>query len=148
VKNFREKMAQKDLIFQVCDEVRDCSHAPHKCVRHGHKEKTDENGLANLLHRKGIEFAQQPFLSVFDNDGVLLGDLALILLGDLALNMLVFSELVIEPKAVKTILNEPIAQLLRYGRASSKVHGLLINFGSPVLQIRKYTLSKDLDSES
>jgi GxxExxY protein len=140
VKNFREKMAQKDLIFQVCDEVRDCSHAPHKCVRHGHKEKTDENGLANLLHRKGIEFAQQPFLSVFDNDGVLLGDLAL--------NMLVFSELVIEPKAVKTILNEPIAQLLRYGRASSKVHGLLINFGSPVLQIRKYTLSKDLDSES
>jgi GxxExxY protein len=140
VKNFREKMAQKDLIFQVCDEVRDCSHAPHKCVRHGHKEKTDENGLANRLHRKGIEFAQQPSLSVFDNDRVLLGDLAL--------NMLVFSELVIEPKAVKTILNEPIAQLLRYGRASSKVHGLLINFGSPVLQIRKYTLSKDLDSES
>lgn len=29
-------MAQKDPIFQVCDEVRECSFALHKFLRHGH----------------------------------------------------------------------------------------------------------------
>jgi GxxExxY protein len=97
-------MAQKDFIFQVCDEVRECSFAHHKFLRHGHKEKIYENGLANRLRRRGIEVVQQPSLSVFDDDGTLLGDLDI--------DMLVVGELVIELKAVKTILNEHIAQLL------------------------------------
>ena len=133
-------MAQKDFIFQICDEVRECSFELHKFLRHGHKEKIYENGLANGPRRRGIEVVQQPSLSVFDDDGTLLGDLDL--------DMLVVGELVIELKAVKTILNEHISQLLGYLRASRKEHGLLINFGSPLLQIKKYALSQDLDSES
>ena len=133
-------MAQKDFIFQICDEVRECSFELHKFLRHGHKEKIYENGLANRLRHRGIEVVQQPLLSVFDDDGTLLGDLDL--------DMLVVGELVIELKAVKTILNEHISQLLGYLRASRKEHGLLINFGSPILQIKKYALSQDLDSES
>ncbi len=133
-------MAQKDFIFQICDEVRECSFELHKFLRHGHKEKIYENGLANRLRHRGIEVVQQPSLSVFDDDGTLLGDLDL--------DMLVVGKLVIELKAVKTILNEHISQLLGYLRASRKEHGLLINFGSPILQIKKYALSQDLDSES
>ena len=133
-------MAQKDFIFEVCDQVRESSFALHKFLRHGHKEKIYENGLANRLRRKGIEVVQQPSLSVFDEDGTLLGDLDL--------DLLVVGELVIELKAVKTLLNEHVAQLLGYLRASRKEHGLLINFGSPVLQIKKYALSKDLDPKS
>jgi hypothetical protein len=53
-----------------------------------------------------------------------------------------------ELKAVTTILNEHVAQLLCYLRASRKELGLLINFGAPVLQIKKYALSTDLDSQS
>jgi GxxExxY protein len=52
----------------------------------------------------------------------------------------------VELKAVKTLLNEHVAQLLGYLRASRMEHGLLINFGAPVLQIKKYALSKDLDA--
>lgn len=133
-------MTQKDSIFQVCDEVRECSFALHKFLRHGHKEKIYENGLAGRLRRKGVEVQQQPSLSVYDEDGTLLGDLDV--------DLLVVGELVIELKAVKTILNEHVAQLLGYLRASRKEHGLLINFGAPVLQIKKYALSKDLDSLS
>ena len=133
-------MAQKDFIFEICDQVRESSFALHKFLRHGHKEKIYENGLANRLRRKGIEVVQQPSLSVFDEDGTLLGDLDL--------DLLVVGELVIELKAVKTLLNEHVAQLLGYLRASRKEHGLLINFGSPVLQIKKYALSKDLDPKS
>jgi GxxExxY protein len=133
------KMAQKDYIFQMCDQVRECSFALHRFLRHGHKEKIYENGLANRLRRQGVEVEQQPSLSVFDEDGTLLGDLDV--------DLLVAGELIIELKAVKTLLNEHIAQLLGYLRASRKEHGLLINFGSPILQIKKYALSRDLDSQ-
>lgn len=134
-------MAQKkDDIFEICDEVRECSFALHEFLRHGHKEKIYENGLASRLRRKGIEIARQPSLSVLDGGGTLLGDLDI--------DLLVVGEWVFELKAVRTILNEHIAQLLGYLRASRKEHGLLINFGTPVLQIKKHALSQDLDSES
>lgn len=120
-------MAQKDYIFQVCDQVRESSFALHKFLRHGHKEKIYENGLAGRLRRQGLKVEQQPSLSVFDEDGSLLGNLDI--------DLLVMDDLVIELKAVKTLLNEHISQLLGYLRASRKEHGLLINFGSPVLQI-------------
>ncbi len=131
-------MTQKDYIFQICDEVRESSFALHKFLRHGHKEKIYENGLVGRLRRKGLAVQQQPSLSVFDEDGSLLGDLDI--------DLLVVNELIIELKAVRTILNEHVAQLLGYLRASRKEHGLLINFGAPVLQIKKYALSRDLDS--
>lgn len=122
----------------LCDKVRECSFALHNYLRHGHKEKIYENGLANRLRKGGVTVLQQPSLSVFDEDGALLGDLDV--------DLLVADELIVELKAVKTLLNEHIAQLLGYLRASRREHGLLINFGAPVLQIKKYALSKDLDS--
>ena len=131
-------MAQeKDPIFRICDQVRECSFALHKYLRHGHKEKIYENGLTNRLRKNGVTVLQQPSLSVFDEDGTLLGDLDV--------DLLVADDLIVELKAVKTLLNEHVAQLLGYLRASRKEHGLLINFGAPVLQIKKYALSKDLD---
>ena len=129
---------EKDPIFVLCDQVRESSFTLHKYLRHGHKEKIYENGLAHRLRKRGVTVLQQPSLSVFDEDGTLLGDLDV--------DLLVAEELIVEVKAVKTLLNEHVAQLLGYLRASRKEHGLLINFGSPVLQIKKYALSKDLDS--
>jgi GxxExxY protein len=132
-------MAQeKDPIFMLCDQVRECSFALHKYLRHGLKEKIYENGLANRLRKRGVTVLQQPSLSVYDEDGTLLGDLDV--------DLLVSDELIVELKAVKTLLNEHVAQLLGYLRASRMEHGLLINFGAPVLQIKKYALSKDLDA--
>ncbi len=130
-------MAQKERIFQICDEVRECSFALHKFLRHGHKEKIYENGLAYRLRCHGLVVEQQPSLSVYDEDGTLLGDLDA--------DLLVAGELIVELKAVKSLVNEHVSQLLGYLRASRKEHGLLINFGAPILQIKKYALSKDLD---
>ncbi|MGH9958628.1 MAG: GxxExxY protein [Pyrinomonadaceae bacterium] len=53
--------------------------------------------------------------------------------------------LVIERKACRLLLDEHIAQLLGYLRASRFEHGLLINFGGPRLQIKKYILSREPD---
>jgi GxxExxY protein len=62
-------------------------------------------------------------------------------LGDYFADLLVEKELIVELKACKTLANEHIAQLLGYLRACRIEHGLLINFGAPRLQIKKYALS-------
>lgn len=124
----------KDPVFQLCDQIRETSFALHRHLRHGHVEKVYENGLANRLRTQGLTVAQQHPLSVFDEDGTLLGDF----FADLFVNQ----QLIVELKACRTLVDEHVAQLLGYLRASRIEHGLLINFGSPRLEIQKFALSQ------
>ena len=126
----------KDPIFQLCDQVRETSFALHSHLRHGHVEKVYENGLAHRLHIQNLNAIQQHPLSVFDEDGTLLGDFYA--------DLFVEQQLIVELKAVRTLIDEHVAQLLGYMRASRIEHGLLINFGSPKLEVRKYALSADV----
>jgi GxxExxY protein len=131
----------KDPIFQLCDEIRETSFALHRFLKHGHAEKVYENGLAHRLRKAGFEVEQQYPLPVYDEDGTLLGDFY----ADLYINQ----TLIVELKACRGIVDDHIAQLLGYLRAARIEHGLLINFGSPILSIKKYVLSptsEDLDS--
>ena len=50
--------------------------------------------------------------------------------------------LIIELKAAKALADEHVAQILGYLRASHVEHGLLINFGAPKFEIKKYALSR------
>ena len=124
---------QKQDIKQLCDVIREVSFEIHCYLRHGHLEKIYENALAHRLEKKGIKVEQQYPLSVYDEDGTLLGDFHA--------DLFVDDRLIVEVKACKTLANEHIAQLLGYLRASRIEHGLLINFGAPKLQIKKYVLS-------
>jgi len=121
-------------IFQLCDQIRQTSFEIHRYLRHGHLEKVYENGLAQRLQKAGLKVEQQYPLQVWDEDGTVLGDF----FADL------FMEdcLIVELKACKTLASEHVAQLLGYLRASRIEHGLLINFGAPKLQIKKYVLSE------
>jgi len=58
-------------------------------------------------------------------------------------DLFVAGKLVVEIKACRCLVDDHVAQLLGYLRASRIEHGLLINFGSPKLQIKKYILNKD-----
>ena len=131
-------MTAKDPIFELCDKVREMAFSLHSFLRHGHKEVIYENGMAHRLKKQGINVDQQLALQVFDADGTVLGDLLI--------DLMVEGELVIEVKAAKAIVPEHTAQLLGYLRACRKEHGLLINFGAPKLEIRKYILSQELSS--
>ena len=46
-----------------------------------------------------------------------------------------------EIKGVRGLVDEHVAQLLGYLRASRIEHGLLINFGGPRLEIRKFIVN-------
>jgi GxxExxY protein len=126
-------MKTQQEIFQLCDQIRETSFALHRYLRHGHLEKVYENGLANRLRKAGIQVEQQHALQVLDEDGTVLGDYFA--------DLLVSGELIVELKACKALTDEHVAQLLGYLRGSRIEHGLLINFGSSKLEIRKYILS-------
>ena len=119
--------------FELCDVIREASYSLHQYLRHGHLEKVYENGLAHRLRKTGIKVEQQYALPVFDEDGTVLGDFFA--------DLLVDDCLIVELKACKSLVSEHVAQILGYLRASRIEHGLLVNFGAPKLQIKKYVLS-------
>lgn len=120
-------------INELCDLVRETSFAIHRFHRHGHVEKIYENALAHRLHKQGVHAVQQHPLSVYDEDGTLLGDFSA--------DLFVENCLVVELKAVRAVNDEHIAQLLGYLRSSRTETGLLINFGSPIMSVKKYLMS-------
>ena len=120
-------------IMKLCDIVRETGYAAHRYLRNGHNEKVYENSLTNRLRKQGLKVIQQHPLSVFDEDGTLLGAFYA--------DLFVEDRLIVELKAVRYASDEHVAQLLGYLRASRIEHGLLINFGAPRFQIKKYIMN-------
>jgi len=124
---------QSEDINKLCDIVRETSFQIHKFLRSGHLEKIYESALTHRLTKMGIPVIQQHELGVFDEDGTSLGRLCV--------DLFVANRLIVEVKACRAVVDEHIAQLLGYLRASRIEHGLLINFGGQRLQIKKYILN-------
>ncbi len=121
-------------VMRLCDAVRETSFAIHRFLEHGHLEKVYENALAHRLRKVGMDIKQQCPLEVYDEDGTLIGDYFA--------DLLVDNQSIVELKAAGTLADKHVAQLLGYLRASRMEHGLLINFGAPKIQIRKFALSQ------
>ena len=122
-------------INELCDIIRETSFDIHRFLRSGHLEKIYENALAHRLTKIGIQVIQQHPLDVFDEDGTLLGHFCA--------DLFVAGRLIVELKACRVLVDEHVAQLLGYLRASRIEHGLLINFGGPKLQVKKYILNHE-----
>lgn len=127
-------------VNQLCDLVRQTAYAIHVYHGHGHLEKVYENALAHRLRKAGVDAKQQQPLTVYDEDGTVIGEYFA--------DLLVDNRLVIELKAVRALVPEHVAQILGYLKSSRMEHGLLINFGSPRFQIKKYILSETQNEES
>jgi GxxExxY protein len=111
----------------LCDIVRETSFAIHCYLRSGHLEKVYKNALGHRLRKQGLKAVQQHPLSVYDEDGTVLGDYFA--------DLLVEDCLIVELKAVRATNDEHVAQILGYLRSSKIETGLLINFGAQQLQI-------------
>jgi GxxExxY protein len=122
-------------IMRLCDSVRETAFAIHCFHRHGHLEKVYENALAHRLRKRGLDVKQQHPLTVYDEDGTIIGEYFA--------DLFVDNRVIIELKAVKAIADEHVAQVLGYLRASRIEHGLLLNFGAARFEIRKFVLSQN-----
>ena len=120
----------KKDIKRLCDLIRETSFSIHSFLRYGHLEKIYENALVHRLRKKGLDIRQQHPIKVHDEDGTLLGDFFADIFAE--------NQLIVEIKACKTLTPEHTAQILGYLRATNIEHGLLINFGAPKFQIKKY----------
>ena len=121
-------------INALCDKVRQIAYQVHTYFRQGHLEKVYENALIHRLVKAGLGAKPQFPLKVWDEDGTIVGEYFA--------DILIEGELIVEIKAAKSLAVEHEAQLLGYLRAAKIEHGLLINFGAPKFQIRKFALSK------
>lgn len=120
-------------VNQLCDVVRQTSFDLHRYFRNGHLEKVYENSLVHRLRKQGIHVVQQHPLPVLDEDGTVVGDYFA--------DLFVDHQLIVELKAARMVSREHVAQILGYLRASRMENGLLINFGSEKLYVKKFVMS-------
>jgi GxxExxY protein len=125
-------MKKEKDILELCNQIRQIAFDLHVFLRHGHLEKVYENGLVHRLRKAGLRIEQQYPLKVLDEDGTVLGDYYA--------DLFVEGCLIIELKACKALAAEHTAQVLGYLRASSQRNAMLINFGSPKIEIKKLIL--------
>ncbi len=124
-----------NTIKELCDVVRETAYAIHIYHGHGHLEKVYENALAHRLRKAGLDVKQQHPITVYDEDGTVIGEYFA--------DLLVDGRLIVELKACRALTDEHVAQILGYLKSTRIEDGLLINFGSYRFQIKKYILSHD-----
>jgi len=118
-------MIYEDLtgkILQACFEV-------SKELGSGFLESVYEKSLLVALKQKNLQVAAQVPLVVKFRD---------IIVGEFYADILVEGKVLIELKAVGGLANEHYAQLLNYLKATDLEVGLLINFGNPKLEYRRF----------
>jgi GxxExxY protein len=96
---------------------------------HGFLESVYERSLLIALRDKGLNAKSQIPLQVqFRQQTV----------GEFFADIVVEEKILLELKAVKSIASEHIAQVLNYLKATGMEVGMLVNFGSPKLEYRRF----------
>jgi GxxExxY protein len=97
----------------------------HRHLGPGYRENAYENALCVELGLRGLSFVrQQPISIVYKGRAV----------GDGRVDLIVNERLVVELKAVETLLPVHKAQVISYLKSTGLQLGLLINFNVPVLR--------------
>ena len=105
----------------------------------GFLESVYEHALIIALEQKGLSTqAQHPIKVMFRGKCV----------GDFLADLLVEEKVIVELKAVKAIAPEHQAQIINYLNATGIEVGLLINFGNPKLEYKRFTRSKKLNTDA
>ena len=116
--------------------VRETAYAIHVYHGHRHLEKVYENALGTGCGRRASRSKRQHPLTVYGEDGTIIGEYFA--------DLLVDGRLIVELKACRAIADNHVAQVLGYLKsAPGTKHGLLINFGSYKFQIKKYIFSRE-----
>jgi len=104
----------------------------HKTLGCGFLEGVYESALAIELRRNRIHFRRQVSLLVQYREEIV---------GRYCADIIVENELLLELKSIKSLDSYCESQLLNYLNASKIKVGLLINFGSTSLQLKRMTIA-------
>ena len=115
-------MDRADELRELASQVGQIAYRVHEYFGNGLLEKVYESALEHRLIKAGCKVERQKPLKVFDEDGYCVGDYFV--------DMLVNDGLIVELKAVKSLVPEHFAQIMNYLKITRNPVGLLINFGS------------------
>ena len=101
----------------------------------GFLESVYQEALAREFAAKEIAYVEQWGIDVYYK-----GDL---LNKKFFADFICFNEIIIEIKAMEALVPEHEAQLINYLKATQKPLGLLVNFGGPSLQYKRFANTKN-----
>lgn len=115
----------------LTEKIIGCAFAVSNTLGSGFLEKVYENALALELRKNGLDAKQQLPIQVRYHDQVV---------GEYFADILVSQNVILELKAVKEISDSFAAQCLNYLKATGLPICLLLNFGKPKMQIKRFRL--------
>ncbi|MFM9912076.1 MAG: GxxExxY protein [Methylophilaceae bacterium] len=118
-------------INQVTEQIIGCAYVVSNTLGSGFLEKVYENSMAIELRKAGLLITQQAPIQV-EYNGIVVGDF----FADLVINDCVLVEL----KAVKALDSNHAAQCMNYLKATGYKICLLINFGTPKIELKRVIL--------
>ena len=117
-----------DDINLITKEIIGKSFKVSNTLGNGFLEKVYQNALFYELTKSGLNVKQQYPLEVFYEDKVV---------GEYFADLLVENKIILELKATKALEDIHLAQILNYLKACDMNFGLLINFGTPRVEIKR-----------
>jgi GxxExxY protein len=121
----------EEALNDLSRRVIGCALAVGKTLGSGFAEKVYENALAHELRKSGLATVQQRGATVW-YDGVIVGEHTV--------DLLVEDALLVELKAVTALGEMHRGQCVNYLKATGLRLCLLINFGTPRLEIKRIVL--------
>jgi len=118
----------RDELDLLSKTIIGCAYTVSNTLGSGFLEKVYENALAHELKKNGLKAEQQKAIQVL-YDGVVVGDYAADLLVDEAV--------LVELKVVKAFDDVHVAQCMNYLKATGLRVCLLINFGTPKVEVKR-----------
>lgn len=101
----------------------------HRILGAGYLESVYHAALAYELSLRKVQFAQEVKLQVKYKN---------IIVGDFRADFIVDDKVIVEIKAINTLTDADVAQIINYLHTSGKRVGLLINFGKSSLEYRRF----------
>ena len=126
-----EKTMDDQELNALTERIIGCSFTVSNTLGCGFLEKVYENALAYELRKNGLETKQQePIKVVYDG----------VIVGEYFADLLVANTIIIELKATTGIPDAFAAQCVNYLKATGLPLCLLLNFGKPKVEIKRYRL--------
>lgn len=94
----------------------------------GFLEKVYENALCHELRKRGMRVDQQWCIAVRYDD---------VVVGDYCADLVVEGQVLVELKAIKQLDDVHTAQVINYLKATKLRTGLLLNFGTPRVEVKR-----------
>lgn len=116
-------------VNEITQKIIGCAYTVSNSLGIGFVEKVYENALVHILRKNSLKVIQQQSIKVpFEG----------IVAGEFFADLFVEEKVLVELKAVSMWVQEHTAQALNYLRASGAEVCLLINFGKPKIEIKRF----------